>query len=591
MKTKKRVGIVCALAMFFAVMLSTGMFVWADTPDFDMSSSTSWNVLRLNESVTLKEGEGVEIGFTVSSANGLRIMPSFNEASLYADTSLGDPFVGVEVFAKSGIGASTSFMWSETLPTLFTGHQWGVAIATNSQKEAFVNQNSTVGATPDAGWQTLTGCTIGGDWSWSIPIRFRAIFRADGSMTYYMQNENDSEWMMVCYVKENIGVMADANPAGQPWEQFDHPARADQTPDYYSKDLGDFTGKACYPALAFVNAVGTHDYSISDVSLKKLGADDSVTETLYENNDGWVRYEKVTGVALNKAELSLSEGSKETLVATVSPENATDKTLTWSSSDESVVTVSASGEVTAVKAGNATITAVGADGIKVTCAVTVTPAEVAVTGITLDKTELTLTEGDKETLTATVSPENATDKTLTWSSSDESVVTVSASGEVTAVKAGNATITAVGADGIKVTCAVTVTPAEVAVTGITLDKTELTLTEGDKETLTATVSPENATDKTLTWSSSDESVVTVSASGEVTAVAAGSATVTASAANGIKGTCNITVNAVQDDTQKPEDDTQKPEEGGCGSILFGGSLLLSAGAAAVAAVLFKKRKN
>ena len=161
----------------------------------------------------------------------------------------------------------------------------------------------------------------------------------------------------------------------------------------------------------------------------------------------------VTEVTLNKTELTLKEGESETLTATVKPDNATDKTVTWSTSDASIATVDANGKVTAVKEGTATITAKAGDK-SATCKVTVSKNVIAVTEVTLNKTELTLKEGESETLTATVKPDNATDKTVTWSTSDASIATVE-NGKVTAIKEGTATITAKVGDK-SATCKVTV---------------------------------------------------------------------------------------------------------------------------------------
>ena len=235
----------------------------------------------------------------------------------------------------------------------------------------------------------------------------------------------------------------------------------------------------------------------------------------------------VESVSLNKKELSLTEGESETLTATVKPDNATDKTVTWSSSDASVATVDATGKVTAVKAGTATITAKAGDK-SATCTVTVKAKVIPVTSITLNKASLDLTEGETETLTATVGPDNATDKTVTWSTSDSSVATVDASGKVTAVKAGTATITAKSGDK-SATCTVTVKARVIPVTSITLNKASLDLMEGESETLTATVKPDDATDKTVTWSTSDASIASVDTNGKVTAAKAGTATITAKA--------------------------------------------------------------
>ena len=149
----------------------------------------------------------------------------------------------------------------------------------------------------------------------------------------------------------------------------------------------------------------------------------------------------VTSVTLNKSSLSLKEGDFETLVATVKPDDATDKAVTWSSSDASIATVDNNGKVTAVKEGSATITAKAGEK-SATCSVTVNKEVIDVTEVTLNKTELTLKEGDSETLIATAKPDNASNKTVTWKSSDSYVVTVDAEGKVTAKKAGAAIVTA-----------------------------------------------------------------------------------------------------------------------------------------------------
>jgi uncharacterized protein YjdB len=181
----------------------------------------------------------------------------------------------------------------------------------------------------------------------------------------------------------------------------------------------------------------------------------------------------VTGVKLDKTSLTLTAGDTAALTATVAPENATNKTVTWKSSDSKVASVDTNGKVTAVAAGTATITVTTADGGKTaTCTVTVKAATVPVTGVKLDKTSLTLTAGDTATLTATVAPENATNKTVTWKSSDSKVASVDTNGKVTAVAAGTATITVTTADGGKTaTCTVTVKAAEISVAGSLSGKT------------------------------------------------------------------------------------------------------------------------
>ena len=168
----------------------------------------------------------------------------------------------------------------------------------------------------------------------------------------------------------------------------------------------------------------------------------------------------VTGVTINKSTLSLVEGSSETLSATITPENATNKTVLWTSSNTAVATV-LNGKVTAKSAGTAVITATTADGgYTASCTVTVTekaPTVISVTGVTLNKSAVSLEEGKTETLTATVLPTNATNKDVTWKSSAPGVASVS-NGVVTALKAGTAVITVTTADGgFTASCTVTVT--------------------------------------------------------------------------------------------------------------------------------------
>ena len=254
----------------------------------------------------------------------------------------------------------------------------------------------------------------------------------------------------------------------------------------------------------------------------------------------------VTEVTLDRAELTLTEGEAETLTATVKPDNADNKKVTWSSDKTDVATVDGAGKVTAVKAGEAVVTVTTEDGGKTaTCKVTVKAKVVPVTGVSLDRTELTLTEGETETLTATVKPDNADNRKVTWNSDKTEIATVDGAGKVTAVKAGEAVITVTTEDGGKTaTCKVTVKAKAVGVTEVTLDKTELALTEGETETLTATVKPDNADNRKVTWSSDKTDVATVDGAGRVTAVKAGEAVVTVTTEDGGKtASCKVTVKA------------------------------------------------
>ncbi len=272
---------------------------------------------------------------------------------------------------------------------------------------------------------------------------------------------------------------------------------------------------------------------------------------------------KVSKLALNRTSVSLTKkGQTYQLTATASPSNATNKSVTWQSSNTKVVTVNSSGKLTAVGNGSATITATAKDGSKktATCKVTVKiPTVVKVNSVSLNYTDVRLSsKGQTLQLTATVSPSNAANKSVKWTSGNPKVATVSSSGKVTAVANGNTTITATAADGSgkKDICAVTVnipkpadptptpTPSVVKVSSVSLNPSSLSLTKkGQTAQLSASVSPSNATNKSVTWSSSNSNVATVS-NGMVTAVGNGSATITATAADGSgkRASCSVTVN-------------------------------------------------
>ena len=243
----------------------------------------------------------------------------------------------------------------------------------------------------------------------------------------------------------------------------------------------------------------------------------------------------VTGVTLSQTELPLLKGATATLTATVVPADATNKKVTWRSSNTSIATVE-NGTVTAVSAGNATITVTTEDGNHTaTCEVTVT---VSATGVTLSQTELPLVKGATATLTATVVPSDATNQKVMWRSNNTSVATVE-NGTVTAVSAGNATITVTTEDGNHTArCEVTVT---VSATGVTLSQTELSLVKGATATLRATVVPSDATNQKVTWRSNNTAVAIVE-NGTVTAVSGGNATITVTTEDGNHtATCEVTV--------------------------------------------------
>ena len=299
------------------------------------------------------------------------------------------------------------------------------------------------------------------------------------------------------------------------------------------------------PAIASVDATGK-------VTAKAVGnAKVTVTTT-----DGGKKAEcnitvnatnvSVTGITLNKTTLSLAIGASETLVATVTPNDATNKLIEWSTDDVSVLLVE-NEKVTGLKNGVATLTAKTQDGNFIaTCAITVgsgtPPVTVPVTGVSM-KPSTALVVGGTETLVPTINPSNATEKTVTWKSCDPTVASIDENGKLTALKAGTTTITATTTDGdFTATCEVTVSNVVVAVISVSLNKSTMELKEGGTETLVPTINPSTATNQTVSWKSSDIAVATVDENGEVVAVKEGTATITVTTADGNKtATCTVTV--------------------------------------------------
>ena len=246
-----------------------------------------------------------------------------------------------------------------------------------------------------------------------------------------------------------------------------------------------------------------------------------------------------TSIALNHDALTLYAGEKATLTATVMPGNATEKSVSWASSDDKVAKVSQKGEVTAVGTGRAQVTATTKDGSKLTAACNVTVSARA-ESLTFDVGKKTIGIGETFMLVPVVKPEGASPR-LTWKSSDPAVAYVDANGRVEGFKTGTADITATTTDGsnLTATCRVTVIRY---VSSIGLNKDEMTLFAGETRTLTATVNPTDATNRKLAWTSTDEAVATVE-DGTVTARGNGSALIVATSTDGssIEAICHVTV--------------------------------------------------
>lgn len=165
-----------------------------------------------------------------------------------------------------------------------------------------------------------------------------------------------------------------------------------------------------------------------------------------------------TGVTVTPTNQTINVGKTFTITPTVTPDNATDKSIIWTSSDDTIATVDDNGTVTAKGDGTATITATTNDGgFTASCVITVIKREGRVTGITVTPISKTASVGEIFFVTPYITPVDAEDKSVTWSSSNPSIATVDSNGKVTAIREGVVTITATTNDGgLKATCTVTV---------------------------------------------------------------------------------------------------------------------------------------
>ena len=246
-----------------------------------------------------------------------------------------------------------------------------------------------------------------------------------------------------------------------------------------------------------------------------------------------VREVPLTGIDLDRTAITMNKGeTSEALKVSYNPEDTTDdRTVTWTTSDESVAVVD-DGIITAVGAGTATITATVGE-FTATCEVTVL-APLESLSIRADRTTDNLEVGDTVNMTVEYAPEDTTDdKAVIWSSSDETVVTVNEAGVVTAVAGGTATITATSAVNAEITASYDVKVLK-HTTGITLGEESLLLRKNQiSEPVEVTFDPEDTDDsQEITWTTSDEMIATVNDEGIITGVSEGTTTITATAKAG-----------------------------------------------------------
>lgn len=256
-----------------------------------------------------------------------------------------------------------------------------------------------------------------------------------------------------------------------------------------------------------------------------------------------------TALTLDKSELTLEYNETSTLTCTISPDNTTNKSVYWRSSNPSIVTVTVSsnsptslkGELKAMGAGEATITAMISNNSSIfaTCNVKVNPTKVE--SFTLVEKEKTVKQWESFKLTPVFTPTYATNKNITWNSSNENIATVDKNGNITVINVGECDIEAVSEDGdFKAKCKIIVKP--IPVESISFANSFYQMEIGGTKQLSVIIIPQNAGNRKINWDSSNPAIASVDENGIIQSYAAGYTTITATSEDGgHTASCNISV--------------------------------------------------
>ena len=252
------------------------------------------------------------------------------------------------------------------------------------------------------------------------------------------------------------------------------------------------------------------------------------------------------GISISPETMTLTEGNTGKLSISFSPENATDKSVTWKSSNTGIVTVDTSGNIKAISAGNATITVTSNDGeYTASSKITVKALDRSLKGISLNKTELTLDINETANLSVIYNPSYASNKEVTWSSSNKNIATVE-NGKVTAIKPGTTEIKVISNEGkYESVCKVTVLSPPIE--SIKFEQDEQTVYVGSITTLKTISNPQETMINNPIWTSSDETIATIE-NGELTALNVGKTTITISDQEG-KVTASTEITVIEKPTE------------------------------------------
>lgn len=273
----------------------------------------------------------------------------------------------------------------------------------------------------------------------------------------------------------------------------------------------------------------------------------SIVAACKKNNEPDIATERVI---LNSIEIKATStlpvliGTDTLLKFNVGPVDASNKKISWSSSNTGVATVDANGKVKAIASGEAIITATSTDGGARAASILVRAISsvTKITGITFANVPASIFQGETLTLVPVIAPAAATYTTLKFETSNAAVATVSETGVVTAIAKGNVDLTISSTDGGKISTRIPLIINEVIpATSLQIAALSETLGIGEVKALSLTVVPANATVAALTWTSGNTAVATVDQNGVVTTIAGGESTITVANSAGVKGTVKVTV--------------------------------------------------
>ncbi len=283
------------------------------------------------------------------------------------------------------------------------------------------------------------------------------------------------------------------------------------------------------------------------VTVLKLGQTTITVKPAYNPNGVFaqciltVKDEPITGIQTDVKTLNMKVGDTYDVKVTLTPENPTDRTLTWTTSKADVATVS-NGTITAVGVGTATIMVQGGNASPVMIEVNVRQR---LESFAFETTSMELEVNQTKKLNIIFTPSEGVNTNVTFYSSDESTVTVDKDGNLTGISVGSALITCIAEDLGEyrpITCKVTVIQQHLVATDFTIDPLEQTIQVGDDFTILPIFTPAETTNKQVRYQSLDEAIATVTEEGVVTGVMAGQTVIQCTAVEtNLTALCKVTV--------------------------------------------------